>query len=87
MADFLLQARNGSSLLITSLDEVLAETHSSSTPSRLLRQPGTLRGKIRLAPDFDALSPDVLAAMRDEEADIDPTYIQVATRFLAARSL
>ncbi|MCK8783623.1 prevent-host-death protein [Roseomonas sp. NAR14] len=66
MAEFLRQARQGSSFLITSHDEVLAELHPPSTPVRPRRRPGALRGRIRLAPDFDALPPDVLAAMEDE---------------------
>lgn len=66
MAGFLRQARNGSSFLITSRDEVLAEIRPPSTQARPQRQPGALRGKIRMAPDFDSLPPDLLAAMEGE---------------------
>lgn len=67
MTGFLRQARRGSSFLVTSHDEVLAEIHPPSKAVRPRRQPGVLRGKIRLAPDFDVLPPDVLAAMEGEE--------------------
>lgn len=67
MTDFLRQARNGSSFLVTSHDEVLAEIHPPSKSVRPRRQPGALRGQIRMAPDFDALPPDVLASMEGED--------------------
>ena len=65
---FLRKAREGASFLVTSHDEVIAEIHPPSTAHRSRRQPGALRGKIRMAPDFDTLPADVLAAMegRDE---------------------
>ncbi|MEA2729905.1 MAG: hypothetical protein QOF70_4380, partial [Acetobacteraceae bacterium] len=44
-------------------DEVVAEIHPPSVASRPRRQPGALRGKIRMASDFDSLPADVLAAM------------------------
>lgn len=67
MTGFLRQARHGASFLVTSHDEVLAEIHPPSQPARPRRQPGALRGRIRMAPDFDTLPPDVLAAMEGEE--------------------
>ena len=67
MTDFLRQARNGSSFLVTSRNEVLAEIHPPSKSVQLRRQPGALRGKIRVAADFDTLPPGVLAAMEDDE--------------------
>jgi antitoxin (DNA-binding transcriptional repressor) of toxin-antitoxin stability system len=66
MTGFLRQARQGASFLITSHDEVVAEIHPPSVPQRLPRQPGALRGKIWMAPDFDTLPPDILAAMEGE---------------------
>lgn len=66
MAGFLREARAGRSFLITSRDEVLAELRPPSVPQRTSRRPGVLRGKIRMAPDFDALPPDLLAAMEGE---------------------
>ena len=68
LAGYLRQARQGSSFLLTSRHEVLAEIHPPSTFVRSRRQPGALRGKIRMAADFDALPPDVLAAMEGEES-------------------
>jgi antitoxin (DNA-binding transcriptional repressor) of toxin-antitoxin stability system len=67
MTGILRQARHGASFLITSHDEALAEIHPPSKPIQPRRQPGALRGKIRMAPDFDSLPPDVLAAMEGEE--------------------
>ncbi len=67
MTGFLRQARGGASFLVTSHDEVLAEIHPPSNPVRLRREPGALRGQIRLAADFDLLPPDVLAAMENGE--------------------
>ena len=67
LAGFLRQARRGTSFLITSRDQVLAELRPPPQAERPRRRPGALRGKIRIAPDFDALPPDVLAAMEGEE--------------------
>lgn len=67
MAEVLRQARRGSSFVIASRGEVLAELHPPSPSARAHRRPGALRGRIRLADDFDALPPDVLAAMEGEE--------------------
>jgi antitoxin (DNA-binding transcriptional repressor) of toxin-antitoxin stability system len=67
LAEFLRQARQGSSFLIMSRDEVLAELGPPPPAARPRRQPGALRGKIRIAPDFDALPPELLAAMEGEE--------------------
>ena len=66
MAEFLRQVREGRSFLITSRDEVLAELRPPATVNRPGRQPGALRGRIRMSPDFDALPPDLLAAMEGE---------------------
>jgi antitoxin (DNA-binding transcriptional repressor) of toxin-antitoxin stability system len=67
LADFLRQAQQGHSFLITSHDEVLAEIGPPPQSARPPRQPGALRGKIRIAPDFDILPPDLLASMEGEE--------------------
>jgi hypothetical protein len=48
-------------------DQVLAEVGPSRQPERPPRRPGALRGKTRIAPDFDRLPADVLAAMEGEE--------------------
>lgn len=67
LSGFLRQARLGGSFLIMSHDQVLAEIRPPPPAERLRRQPGALRGKIRIAPDFDVLPTGVLAAMEGEE--------------------
>jgi antitoxin (DNA-binding transcriptional repressor) of toxin-antitoxin stability system len=62
---FLRQIRHGASFLITSHGQVLAEIRPPSPTERPRRQPGALRGKIRIADDFDTLPQDVLAAMEE----------------------
>jgi len=68
LSGFLRQARQGGSFLIMSHDQVLAEVRPPPPAERARRRPGALRGKIRMAVDFDALPPGVLAAMEGEEA-------------------
>lgn len=67
LTGFLRQVRLGASLLITSHEEVVAELHPPKPPRSARRRPGALRGKIRMAPDFDTLPREVLAAMEDGE--------------------
>lgn len=67
LTGFLRQVRHGDSFLITSRDQVLAEVRPPPGAERPRRRPGALREKIRMAPDFDALPPDVLAAMEGGE--------------------
>lgn len=62
---FMRQVRLGSSFAVTSRDEVVAIIQPPQSPPRR-RQPGTLRGKIRMAPDFDRAPPELLAAMEGE---------------------
>ncbi len=62
---YLREARQGTAVLITSHDAVIAELHPPSPARRLARQPGALKGQIRMADDFDALPADVLAAMEE----------------------
>ena len=64
---FLREARKGNTFLVTSRGEVLAEIRPPAEAVRSNRTPGALRGRIRMAPDFDTLPPDVLAAMHGEE--------------------
>ena len=59
------QVRQGLSFLVTSRGEVVAIVQPPPPPSR--RQPGTLRGKIHMAPDFDTLPDDILHAMKNGE--------------------
>ena len=65
---FLRQVRQGSSFLVTSRGEVVALVQPPQPPPPPRRQPGTLRGRIRMAPDFDALPDDLLSIMENGEA-------------------
>jgi antitoxin (DNA-binding transcriptional repressor) of toxin-antitoxin stability system len=67
LSGFLRQARQGSSFLVMSHDQVLAEVRPPPRAERPRRRPGALRGTIRMAPNFDTLPPDLLAAMEGEE--------------------
>ena len=60
------QARLGRSFLVMPDDEVLAGV-GPLRAEQPRRRAGALRGKIRLAVDFDVLPPDVLASMEGEE--------------------
>ena len=63
MSEVLKQARLGTTFLITAHDQVVAELHPPSASVRSPREPGALKGKISMAPDFDDLPPDLLAAI------------------------
>ena len=67
LTEFLRQARLGTTFLVTSHDQVLAEVRPPPEAGRTPRTPGALRGKIQIAPDFDVLPPGVLAAMEGED--------------------
>ena len=60
---FMRQVRQGASFMVTSRDEVVAIIQPPVAPEPPRRQPGTLRGKIHLAPGFDTLPADILAVM------------------------
>ena len=67
LTGFLRQARQGRSFLVMSRDQVLAEVGPPPRAELPRRRPGALRGKIRMAPDFDTLPSDILAAMEGDE--------------------
>jgi antitoxin (DNA-binding transcriptional repressor) of toxin-antitoxin stability system len=67
LTGYLRRVRQGGSFLVTSHDQVLAELRPPPPLERPRRRPGALRGRIRMAPDFDTLPPQVLAAMEGEE--------------------
>jgi antitoxin (DNA-binding transcriptional repressor) of toxin-antitoxin stability system len=67
MTGILRQAKRGETFLITSHGEVIAELRPPSIVERPRRQPGTLRGKIQLSPDFNELPADMLAAMEGDD--------------------
>ncbi|MEL6059340.1 MULTISPECIES: prevent-host-death protein [unclassified Methylobacterium] len=61
------EARAGAAFLVTERGEILAEIRPPAQAPRVARKPGALRGRIHMAPDFDTLPPDVLAAMYGQE--------------------
>lgn len=65
---FMRQVRHGASFIVTSRDEAVAIIQPPRTPARPPRQPGGLRGKIHMTPDFDTLPPEILASMEGNEA-------------------
>jgi antitoxin (DNA-binding transcriptional repressor) of toxin-antitoxin stability system len=66
LSDYLRQAHEGASFLITSHDVVVAEIRPPAPLARPRRQPGGMEGKIWMAPDFDTLPAEVLAAMEGD---------------------
>jgi antitoxin (DNA-binding transcriptional repressor) of toxin-antitoxin stability system len=67
LSGFLRRARQGSSFLVMSRDQVVAELRPPPPAELPRRRPGALRGKIQMAPDFDLLPADVLEAMEGQE--------------------
>ena len=65
LSGYLRQARQGASILVMSHDEVVAEIVPPSRADRPRRQAGALKGKIRMAPDFDTWPEDVLATFAE----------------------
>jgi prevent-host-death family protein len=63
---FMRQVRQGHSIIVTSRDEVVAIIQPPPPSARPQRQPGGLRGKVSMAPDFDALPADILAHMEGD---------------------
>ena len=63
LSGLLRQARQGTSFLVMSRNEVIAEIRPPSGAERPRRVPGMLKGKIRMAEDFNVLPDDVLSAM------------------------
>jgi antitoxin (DNA-binding transcriptional repressor) of toxin-antitoxin stability system len=63
LSGLLRQARQGTSFLVMSRNEVIAEIRPPPGVERPRRIPGLLKGKIRMAEDFDVLPDDVLWAM------------------------
>jgi|GEM_PF-478215 len=61
LPSFLREVRAGKSFLLTSHDEVVAELHPPHRSSRKPREPGTMRGRIFIAPDFDEWPPEIQA--------------------------
>lgn len=57
------QARQGTSFVVMSRDEVVAELRPPSKKNRTPRKLGQMKGRIRIAPDFDAWPDDLLDAI------------------------
>lgn len=68
LSGFLRRARRGATFVVTSRDVVLAELRPPPREPPSPRRPGALRGRIRLAPDFETWLPDVLD---DRESGVD----------------
>jgi antitoxin (DNA-binding transcriptional repressor) of toxin-antitoxin stability system len=63
LTEYLRAASLGKSVLVTSHDTVIAEIRAPSLQTQTPREPGALRGQIRMSDDFDTWPADVLAAM------------------------
>ncbi len=63
LTGFLREARRGQVILVTSHDQVVAELRPPPQDAATRRQPGTLTGRIRIAPDFDETPAEILDAM------------------------
>ncbi|MCP2138591.1 antitoxin (DNA-binding transcriptional repressor) of toxin-antitoxin stability system [Rhizobium sp. SLBN-94] len=64
LTSILKQVEDGQRFVLTSHHKVVAEIGPPS-PDIVSRKPGALRGKIKLAEDFDSLPADVLSSMED----------------------
>jgi antitoxin (DNA-binding transcriptional repressor) of toxin-antitoxin stability system len=64
LTSFLQQVQDGQRFVLTSHQKVIAEIGPPSSDVAV-RKPGALRGKIKVADDFDTLPADVLKAMED----------------------
>jgi len=63
LTEYLREASLGKSVLVTLHDTVIAEIRAPS--AQMPREPGALRGQIRMSHDFDTWPADVLAAMEE----------------------
>jgi antitoxin (DNA-binding transcriptional repressor) of toxin-antitoxin stability system len=64
---FMRQVRLGASFIVTSRDEAIAVIAPPPPSVRPRRQPGKLRGKIHMAPDFDTLPEEILAVLEGSQ--------------------
>lgn len=63
MSGFLRRASGGEVIVLTSHDKQVAELHPPARlPRETRRKPGTLKGRIKIAPDFDILPEGVTEA-------------------------
>jgi antitoxin (DNA-binding transcriptional repressor) of toxin-antitoxin stability system len=67
LSAYMRQVQGGASVHVTSHDKVVAELRPPPADLRAPRRLGTLRGKIRMAADFDETSPELIDAMEGSE--------------------
>jgi antitoxin (DNA-binding transcriptional repressor) of toxin-antitoxin stability system len=65
LSGYLRQAQQGASIVVMSHDQVVAEIVPPSRADRPLRHAGALKGRIKMAPDFDTLPDDILATFEE----------------------
>lgn len=63
---FMRQVRHGSSFEVTSRDKVVAVIHPPQPPEPPRRRPGTMRGQIVMAVDFDETSPELISLIEGD---------------------
>jgi prevent-host-death family protein len=63
LSGFLRRAHNGEIIVLTSHNKAVAELHSATpTKQQARRKPGVLKGRIKVAPDFDTLPDEMIKA-------------------------
>lgn len=63
LSGYVKRAHSGQIIEVTSRDEVVAELHPAvPTLKESRRKPGTLKGRIKIAPDFDQLPAELIDA-------------------------
>jgi prevent-host-death family protein len=63
MGGFLRRARSGEVIVLTSHDKEVAEIHPAAPwAAQSRRKPGALKGRIKIASDFDTLPDDMIEA-------------------------
>lgn len=67
LSKYLKEANQGTAVLVTSRDVVIAELRAPSPKLLPPRRPGALKGRIQMADDFDTLPDDILDAMESWE--------------------
>ncbi|MGF3022566.1 type II toxin-antitoxin system Phd/YefM family antitoxin [Methylobacterium aquaticum] len=66
LADYLDQARQGRTFIVTSQGEPIAEIHPPRPDARSRRRPGALAGRIHLTEEDDAVVPETRPVPGDE---------------------
>jgi antitoxin (DNA-binding transcriptional repressor) of toxin-antitoxin stability system len=63
MGGFIRRARSGEVIVLTSHDKQVAELHPPAPwVETAHRKPGALKGRIKIAPDFDTLPEEIIEA-------------------------